>query len=143
MHSASPALTKLANNQHVGVIVSARSRSIRTNILESTYSCHNIPFVRDVASSAPLVSSCFRCPVPHIGSAITHTVNNVTVHLIQCLAHHDIGFLNSLLFRIFFYLQISAIVIFQIIHSPAFPCLGINFFVLVAAHMSATSDMSR
>ena len=37
-------------------------------------------------------TSCFPCPVPDIGSTISHTIDNIPIHFIQCITHNNIGF---------------------------------------------------
>ena len=133
MHLASPALPQFANHQHVRIIVSTWCRGI----------CTHIPFVSNITCSTPLITSCFSRPIPDIGSAITYTKYNITFYLIQSISHNDIRFLNGLFFRILFNIQITAIVILQVIHSPAFPSPGINFLMLITAYMTTACGSTR
>ena len=133
MYFSTPGLSQSANYQHIRITIPSRSCRFSTHVLESTDSCYHIPFIRNITGSTPLITTGFHSPIPYVGSSVTYTINDVTIYFIQCLTHHDIRFLNCFLFRILFYFQITAIVIFQVIYPPTGPGFSINFFMLITA----------
>ena len=79
---------------------------------------HSSVMSRVVRHSSPPASL---CPVPDIGSTISHTIDNIPIHFIQCITHNNIGFPDCFLFRILLNRMIAAMIIFEIIYSPSAP----------------------
>ena len=125
-------MSQPADHQHIGVVVPARGRGLRANVLETADRRHHVPFIGDVAGRTPQVAAGFGAPVPHVGSPVAHAVDDIPVDLIQRLAHDHVGFLDRLFLGVPFDLQVAAIVVFEVIHAPFGPSPGVGEFMPVA-----------
>ncbi len=138
----SPSFSKPSDNQHICIIVLAWSGSGGAYILEGTDCQHYIPFVCNISCSAPLVSTGLGTPIPYIGRSISYAEDDIPIDFVQGTPHYKIRLLDSAFLRILLDLQITAIIIFEIINSPAGPSPGVNFIVLIASNVSTASRRS-
>ena len=134
----------LADHQHVGIGPVPGPRPLLAPGLAEADRRHVGPDVRQVAGRAPEVAADIRAPFPHVAHAVlAQAVDNVAIHLVQGLAHDEIGLLQLGEAVVLRNSGVRAPVVLQQIDAPFGPGARVDLLVLIAACQPLARSRSR